>query len=303
MRILITGGNGFLGSSFVKKLVQEQHSLYVFSKNTNNLIDVLPFIDFDYAHTEDLMLFQDKIKSFSPEIVIHFGWSGGNNYIDVNQTNQFYENIPPGIKLIEFLNTLPQKPKFIGVGSFSEYGRIDYQVNEETYENPINLYGLSKLTFKNYSKTLCDNYGIDWVWIRPCYIYGPNDVSTRLIPMLVNKFMNNEDIELDPCDKIIDYLYIEDFVNFVYSLIMSSSTGVYNVCSGEQYELKDIIKKIHFLLGSKSEIYYNFNLNRKLTSSYICGDNNKIISSTNLTPKIDLETGILKTINFYKNKK
>ena len=73
--------------------------------------------------------------------------------------------------------------------------------------------------------------------------------------------------------------------------------------SGFQYNLKDIINKIHYLSNSTSKISFDPALNRKLTSSYICGDNTKIKNITHLTPKIDLETGILKTINYYKNLK
>lgn len=301
MRILVTGGNGFLGSAFIRKLLLDNHSVYAFSKNKNNLEDILDLISFDHAHTSELFLFQEKVKEFSPDIVVHFGWSGGNNYTDVNQIEQFYENVPCGIQFIEFLKTLDKKPKFIGIGSFSEYGKIEFQIDETSFENPINLYGVSKLAFKNYSKILCDNYLIDWTWVRPCYVYGPGDVRTRLIPILINKFIQNDKVELDECNKIIDYLYIDDFIDLLYELMISKSTGVYNICSGEQYNLKNIIEKIHSTLKSCSEIIYNRDLNRKLTSSYICGSNNKIITTTGLRPKIDLENGLSKTINYYKN--
>ena len=304
MKFLITGGNGFLGSNIVRKLILENHDVYAFSNNTNNITDILSKIQFDYGHTKDILNFEDKILSFYPDVVIHCGWSGGNNYNDVNDLNQFYENIEPSINLLNLLNKLPIKPKFIGFGSFSEYGDIITQVNELTKEKPANLYGLSKYTFKNYSRFLCETYNMDWVWIRPCYIYGPYDVNTRLVPLLINKFLKNQDIILDECNKTIDYLYIDDFVNFIYKLTTINNTGIYNICSGEQYNLKHIINQIHTLSNSNSIITFNpeLNSNRKLTSSYICGDNTKITITTNIQPSTNLEEGILKTINFIKNK-
>jgi nucleoside-diphosphate-sugar epimerase len=300
MRILITGGNGFLGSNIVRKLIKENHNLYVFSKSTNNIQDILDKIKFDFSSNNELVNFEEEIIKFSPEIVIHCGWSGGNSYQDVNDLNQLYENVEPSVKLLETLNQLPNKPKFIGFGSFSEYGNLPIPINENDTEQPINLYGLSKLTFKNYSKMLCDNYGMEWVWVRPCYIYGPNDVKTRLIPLLVNKLLNDQEIILDDCNKVIDYLYIDDFVNYFYSLTQNSSEGVYNICSGKQYNLKELILSIHNISESKSKITFNSELNRKFTSSHICGDNTKISTQSNHSPQVDINQGVLSTINYYK---
>jgi nucleoside-diphosphate-sugar epimerase len=300
MRILITGGNGFLGSNIVRKLIKENHNVYVFSKSTNNIQDVLDKIKFDFSSNNELINFEKEILEFSPEIVIHCGWSGGNSYQDVNDLNQLYENVVSSVKLIEILNKLKHKPKFIGFGSFSEYGNLPIPINENDTEQPINLYGLSKLTFKNYSKMLCDNYGMEWVWVRPCYIYGPNDVKTRLIPLLINKLLNDQEIILDDCNKIIDYLYIDDFVNYFYSLTQTPSEGIYNICSGKQYNLKELIQDIHLLSQSKSKISFDPKLNRKFTSSHICGDNTKITKQSNYFPQLDINQGVLLTINYYK---
>ena len=301
MRILITGGNGFLGSNIVRKLIKENHSVYVFSKSTNNIQDVLDKVKFNFSSNNKLVNFKDNILEFYPEIVIHCGWSGGNNYQDVNDLDQLYENVESSIKLIEILNKLPNKPKFIGFGSFSEYGKSLIPINENDIEQPLNLYGLSKLTFKNYSKMLCEMYGMEWVWVRPCYIYGPNDVKTRLIPLLINKLILNQDIILDDCNKTIDYLYIDDFTNYFYSLIQDNAQGIYNICSGRQYNLKKLIQEIIEISESKSQVIFDPKLNRKFTSSYICGDNNKIETHSSYYPQTNLHDGISLTVNYYKN--
>jgi nucleoside-diphosphate-sugar epimerase len=300
MKIIVTGGNGFLGSNLIRKFILEGHTVYAFSSKTTNILDILDQIEFDFSHTNNIISFIDKIKKFEPDVVVHCGWSGGNNYDDVNDIKQFYDNIEPSINLLSILNELPKKPKFVGFGSFSEYGPYVTQINENDIEHPINLYGLSKLTFKNYSEIICELNNIDWVWIRPCYVYGPYDVKTRLIPLLISKFLNNEEITLDKCDKIIDYIYIDDFTEYVYNLIITQNNGVFNICSGDQYNLKDIINLIHTLVGSDSKISYTSIINRKLTSSHICGDDTKIRAVTGLYPKVNIKDGILKTINFFK---
>ena len=68
---------------------------------------------------------------------------------------------------------MPKKPKFIGFGSFAEYGGLNNLALEEDWEKPTNMYGISKLALKNYSENFCKANNIPWSWVRPCYIYGP----------------------------------------------------------------------------------------------------------------------------------
>ena len=298
MNIIITGGNGYLGSHMARKFLAENHSVYIFSKNTFNIKDILPKIKFHKVTNKNPHPLQNKISKFKPDLVFHFGWSGGNHHNDVHNPIQFYDNVKSSIELINTLKNLHKKPKFIGVGSFSEYGNQQKLINEDTLELPTNLYGLSKLTVKQYSKMLCEMYDIKWTWIRPCFIYGPGDVSTRLIPTLISKFKNNLPVNLDKCDTLIDYLYIDDFINFVYNLSTFSKEGVYNICSGKEYKLKDLIQLIHNLVSSESIITFSKNI-KYPSSQYICGDNNKIKSLTNLKPLIDIKEGLIKTIKSY----
>ena len=111
MKIIVTGGNGFLGSNLIRKLLLEGHIVYAFSNQTTNILDILNQIKFDFSHTDNLNSFENKIKAFEPDIVIHCGWSGGNNYNDVNNINQFYENIQPSIDFLLMLSKLSKKPK------------------------------------------------------------------------------------------------------------------------------------------------------------------------------------------------
>lgn len=299
LNILITGGNGFLGSNLVKKLLQENHNVLILSKHKNNLTNVLDKCLFIEGYTEDIINYSDIITKFTPDIVVHFGWDGGNNYQTTNSLEQYYNNIPQNIKFLNFLNNLPKKPKFVGIGSYAEYGEVFNLVTENSIESPLNYYGMAKLILKNYSETFCKINKIDWVWVRPCFIYGPGDVKTRLIPKLINKFIHNEDIELDECKVMIDLLHIDDFTNFIYYLIISNNTGIYNISSGITQPLKEVINYINSIIKSKSKINFNSSLNRINSQQYIGANNLKIKSATGINTHIDLFSGLQQTINFY----
>ena len=298
MNVLVTGGNGFLGSSIVKKLVKENHNVLVVSKNNNNIKSVAYKCKFICSYIDELDVHINDIESFSPDVILLFGWNGANSYKDIHHIDQYHKNIPDHIKFIESINKFKNKPKIIGVGSIAEYGNYSIPITEEFFERPNSLYGLSKFTFKQYSEMFCKQNDMNWGWIRPCYIYGPNDVNTRLIPSLINKFLKNENVCLDECNTIIDYLYIDDFVNFVYNLVISNNNGVYNICSNNQYKLKNIINLIHQLTNSKSEVIFDKKLNRTTSNGFICGDNTKIKNISGVNNFTDINEGLIKTIKF-----
>lgn len=298
--ILITGGNGFLGSHIINLFLKEGYNILVISRNNNNIEHVKDKITFIKYESESYKIYQDTIHKFVPDIVIHSAWDGGNNYKNIDDVNQFYNNIPQSISLLEVISNMTVKPFFIGFGSFAEYGIISKHISELEYNTPVSYYGLSKKICKDASQMFCYKNNIEWSWIRPCYIYGPNDVHTRLIPSTIYNLLVGNDLIFDDCDTIIDYLYIDDFCSAILSIIHKKTTGIINICSGNEYKLKDIILLLQSKINSKSTIHFDSKLNKQNVSKYIVGNNEKL-KSIGWSGSIELEEGLEKTINSYMN--
>jgi len=303
MKILITGGNGFLGSNLVEYILNKKNDILVISKNSNNIKHLLNRIEFIEYDSINYFNYENKILKFSPDIIIHCAWDGGGKYEDVNDTNQIYKNLSTSLSLLEIINKQTTKPLFIGFGSVVEYGFLKEKAYEDQIENPVNFYGLSKNTFKKISELYCQQNNIDWLWIRPCYVYGPKDIPSRLIPNIISKLLKNEQLILNSCDTIIDYMYIDDFCEALYKLIITKSLGVYNVCSGEEYSIKSVIHEIHNIMGLENNIIFNPSLDRKFSSKYNGCSNTKLLNSTKMTNLTSLNEGLKQTIHWIKNNK
>ncbi len=284
MNVLITGGNGFLGSNLIKILLQKNYSLLVLSRKCNSLADVLDNITF-VQQTGGYEEHRSTIIKFSPHFVIHFAWDGGNSYADVNSLKQFSTNIPYGTELLVIVRACPSNPMFIGVGSFAEYGMLTTKAREDQIESPTTFYGMSKFMFKTISQKFCSDNQIPWGWIRPCYIYGENDVPSRLIPSIIRKVLDKKPIRLDSCNVTIDYLHVDDFCIGIAVILATKSTGVFNICSGEEYRLRDVLGML------SRDITFDETLDRTSSSSYICGDNTKL-KMLGWGPTISLQYGL-----------
>jgi nucleoside-diphosphate-sugar epimerase len=294
-RVLITGANGFLGKNLVIHFLNKNYKILGISRNSNNLKNVLNKIEFIQAKENQYDSISSDIIRFQPDIVIHAGWDGGNNYKDTNTLDQFKSNIPTGISLLNIIKQLNKPPTFVGVGSFAEYGMLTSKARESQIERPLNFYGLSKYTFKEISRLFCQYNNIHWKWVRPCYIYGPGDIHTRVIPSTINNLIKKNPIKLDKCNVTLDYLYIDDFCNAVQAIVENNTNGVYNICSGKEYRLKDILIFLNKQIDKNNKISYN-DISRKLAPQYVCGSNTKLKKTTAWKPKIDLKTGLIKTI-------
>ena len=299
MKIFITGANGFIGSNLTKALVKRQHDVFATSQNNINLLFLRESIKFKKCNLDNINSLAVDIIEFKPDVVIHCAWEGGNSYADIYNKKQF-DNVKYSHTLLEILSKL-KNIHFIGIGSASEYGESADVISEDKKEDPSTPYSISKFSFKMLSKHYCLNNNLTWSWVRPFYTYGPNDIITRLIPKTIISCLKGENIELNSCSSIIDYLYIDDFVDGMINIIENRFEGVYNICSADKVEIKTIVNSIQKLCQSKAKITFNKNLDRKNFPDFICGSNDKLIQATKFwIPKINMTDGLIKTVKYYE---
>jgi nucleoside-diphosphate-sugar epimerase len=234
--------------------------------------------------------FADQIRAFNPTVVIHCAWDGGNSYADINSPKQVH-NISDGVELIDVLRSVDSSPRFVGFGSFAEYGSLTSRAVETMPDSPTTVYGHTKACFKTISKMLCEQSGLQWTWIRPCYIYGSGDVPTRFVPSVLSKLQANEHVLLDSCTSTVDYLHVDDFCSGVDTILGSSVDGVFNVCSGHEYPIRDVITLMQSLTASKSVVTFDETRDRVGPSKYTCGDPGRLVA-LGWSPLITLDAGL-----------
>lgn len=297
MKILVTGAGGFLGSNLCN-LLSKEHEMLAVSRKTNRLIadENIKFSKFDMSEYVNL---DAVFNTFAPDIVIHCAWEGGNSSRDVNEIWQS-NNIISSTNLLKLCSKYKIK-HFIGFGSCAEFGDSKQILSENTECNPINMYGINKFFFKLISEKYCLDQNIKFSWLRPVFTYGPFDVETRLIPKVIKSFLNNEDVVLNSCSAIVDYLYVEDFCKAVKNIIDLKLFGDYIISSDKQYQVRNVVEQIYQTIKPTSNLFFDNSIIDK-SPQFICGTSEKLKNLSKWNPAYSLNEGLKITIKYFKER-
>ncbi len=278
MKILITGGTGFIGSALVRKLVSEGHKeVYVFAKNISNTFridsikDKINLIEGDILNPKSYV---DQIINIKPDVVYHLAWYAEPGKYLTSIEN--LEHLKYGINFIKFLFELGVK-KIIITGTCFEYDTSYGYLSESTPEKPEHLYSSCKLALKKVAEQLSYIYEIPLIWARIFYLYGPYEHPNRLIPYVINSLFSNKKVELRSHGlQIRDYLHVDDVAQGLICLLNEEKTSTYNIGSGNPVRVRDLVNQIAEILGKKELISFAPETTQFNEPMFICSDNTKL---------------------------
>tara|TARA_R110000787_G_scaffold35490_1_gene91125 strand:- start:1017 stop:1931 length:915 start_codon:yes stop_codon:yes gene_type:complete len=303
MKVLITGATGFLGSSIAERLLSLQYEVYATCRNTSDLKKVTEFKKKINWINTDVNGWEQIIRLNNIDQLIHVAWAGiGAN--DRNDWDLQIKNFYLSKVFFDLAKEFNFK-KVIALGSQAEYGSYDLPTNELTIPKPNDAYGAVKVLTCDYLRNLFNETDIEWYWVRVYSVFGGAENAEWLIPSVTLKLLKKEPILLTNCEQKYNYLYIDDFLDYLSYVITShkNKSGIYNICNKHPVILKDLLCKIAKLLD-RSEEYLRFGRvpYRDKQSMFISGDNSKFIDCFSVKEKSEnmLDIALMKTINNYK---
>lgn len=294
MRIFITGGTGFLGKHLVQKLLQDGHTLLILIPSSNNYLPKLKRTSFLKGNMANINKLLPKIRNFKPEVGIHLAWEGIPN-ADLHLN---LKNLIGGLNCIETLAKAGCKRIFMA-GSCHEYGEPGIKVNEKSPLNPFNALYAAKIALYFLGSKIAEAHNVKLIWGRIGFVYGPGQRKASLIPYLLESIRNNRMPILRNPKGGNDFVYVGDVVSAISLLIKKRNlrtNEVYNISSGQ---LTGVIKIVKIIYN-----YFKLPLPKNFKEVKLQGffmDIGKIKRETKWRPKTNLDLGIKKTINFYKN--
>lgn len=298
MKIFITGATGFLGFHITNLCISKGFEILCLKRSTSiSLFDSIIEDNINWVESNKDG-WEESVIKFSPDILIHCAWSGISAE---NRNNSYIQH--QNIKLSEKLFKLCPYKQIIVLGSQEEYGRIDAIVDENHPLDPLTDYGKAKIETCKILKEYAEMKMIDWQWIRVFTVYGEKQKETWLIPAMIKRCLDPQEIEMETTkgEQTYSYLYSADFANAIVSMIgAKGKSGIYNLSSSTPTMLKDLFSMIK--LKTNSKIVFNPVIPyREYQSMMIMGDCTKFKAAFGEFEQTSLSEGLENIIQIIKN--
>jgi len=306
MRILVTGGLGFIGSNFILNLLKNYDEYDVINLDdelygSNHLslqeIEKSPHYKFvkgninDYKLTEKLISNSDVIINFAAESFVDRSIANAKPFLESNISGVF--------TLLEILKN--QKKRFVHISTDEVYGSLNQgSATENSRFNPTSPYSATKASSELLINAYNESYDCDNLITRCTNNYGPRQFPEKLIPKVIFLANNNQKIPVYGTGKNIrDWLFVEDHCSAILQVLLKGKSGKsYNISAGNELDNLTIIKTILRLMN-KSDDLIEFVEDRPGHDFRYSLDSSKIKSELNWLVKTDFDKGIEQTINWY----
>ena len=294
-QLLILGGTGFIGYHLAKYCLKKNFFVTSVSKHYPKYYRSLKKVKYVICDiNRDQIKKKINIKSF--DYVVNL-----SGYVDHKNKKETYKNHYLAAKKIGkiFLNS--KIKKLIQIGSSMEYGRIRSPQKESYKCKPESTYGLSKFLATQYFLNLYVKYKFPVTILRLYQVYGPYQDINRLIPIVINSCKADKNFPCSGGNQFRDFLFIDDLIKAIFITLdnQQASGKIINIGSGHPIKIKKIIKKIKNYFKKGNPIFGRIKL-RKEELLKIYPDLKNAKNILNWKPRVDFESGIKKTINFYQ---
>lgn len=323
MNILVTGGLGFIGSNFIKYIINKkevniivnidtltkQHS----AANKNNIKIFENHLKYKFYdtwletlnHPQEKEEFKKIIKENNITHIVHFA---AESHVDnsISDPRRFIEsNILGTFNLLEIIRDFPEI-RFHHISTDEVYGTLgdEGKFTETTAYAPNSPYSASKAS----SDMLVRAYNHTFkalVTISNCSNnYGPNQHNEKFIPVVINSILNNKKIPVYGNGKNVrDWIFVDDHCEAVWFVLNSGKIGeTYNIGGNCEKTNLEIINDICLILNVNPQDYISFVEDRKGHDFRYAIDNTKISNELNWYPKTSFNEGLKQTVEFYKNR-
>ena len=256
-RALVTGASGFVGANLARRLVRDGHDVHLLLRPEYQPWRVRAIADRVHLHEADITNADDvrrMMQSAHPDYVFHLAAFGAYSH-QRDLDRMVATNIVGTARLLDAAVEAGVKA-FVHSGSSSEYGLKNTAAREDDRLEPNSDYAVTKGAATHYCRHVAVSRDFNAITLRLYSIYGPWEAPTRLVPVLLTHALRGEWPPLTPPSTARDFVYVDDAVEAMLAVAAAPSVprgAIYNVCSGVQTTLADVVDTVRDLLAIEAE--------------------------------------------------
>ena len=305
MRILVTGGAGFIGSHIADALLAEGHTVDIVDNlstgSTNNVPEGAGFYELSIDDAEVGYLL-DKTKF---DVICHHAAQIDVRISVSNPAGDLKNDVAASVTLFEAAVKTGVKQIIFASSGGAIYGEQEYFPADEDHPiQPASPYGLNKWIIERYLDYYFRLCGIGICSLRYANVYGPRQNTKSeagVIAIFANNMLNNIDVVINGTgEQTRDFVYISDVVAANISAINKKFLGTLNIGTGIETSVNKIFDSIKELTGSNQQKVYAMAKKGEQFRSVLACDKAK--KELNWTPVNSPEEGLAKTVDYFKSK-
>jgi dTDP-glucose 4,6-dehydratase len=306
MRIIVTGGTGFIGSNLIPELQKQEHEVYNLERYVTGRYCGEKICPTLFADLRDGYAVRKIIKNIDPEIVVHTAAISAVSYSYDHPQEVIENNLIGTINLAEScLRESNNFKQFLFAGTSEEYGNNGCDIQFETSPlSPTSPYAISKMASERYLRYMIEAYDFPTTILRPFNTYGRGNDTHFLIERTIVQMLTKKTVELIDPTPVRDWMYVADHVSAYITCIgnRKSIGETFNFCTGKGFMVKDTVDKIAKLIGYDAPIKWESAPGRPTESKIIVGNYDKAKKMLGWEPKYTLDEGLQQTIKYWENK-
>lgn len=296
-KVIVTGANGFIGSSLIKKLID--NNVEVVAVDITFAVDRLPATDLitKVESGVDATL-AEKIPVNEYDAFYHLAWRGVNGAEKADPTVQI-ANIRMAVDCANVCKQIGVK-KLLCAGTVAENATHSLPNLRQTSGGM--MYGVAKHACQLIIEDYCKNIGLPFVWMQFSNIYGVGNKTGNLVSYTLGELMAGKVATFGPALQPYDFIYVDDLIEAIYRLgANETKKAFYYIGSGRPRILKEYLLLMGELAGCPDKVSIGIRPDDGIKYSIDMFCNKDLVEAVGEYVKTDFDTGIKKTIAWLKS--
>lgn len=312
MKLLVTGGAGFIGSAFVRYCMSRTDTSYqvcvldklTYAGNLENLAEVDHKTAYAFVHGDicDAPLVNRLLVEHKPGAIVHFAAESHVDRSILSAEAFFQTNLRGTFTLLEAARAA-KTPRFIHVSTDEVYGSIPepHEATEEYSLKTSSPYSASKAGSDLLALSYFTTYKLPVSVTRASNNYGPYQFPEKLIPLMISNAFENKPLPIyGDGMQVRDWLYVDDHCRAILSVLEKGRAGeIYNIGGSRSLPNREVVKKILAITGRPESLMTTV-ADRPGHDRRYALSSEKIMRETGWAPQMNFEQGLAHTIEWYK---
>lgn len=309
MKLLVTGGAGFIGSAFIRMSIDRARVINLdkltYAGNLENLAPIIGHTNYRFVEGDicDASIVNRLVEEERPDAIVHFAAESHVDRSILSPAPVFETNLRGTFTLLEAARTL-NVPRFVHISTDEVYGSIEipHDADENYPLRASSPYSASKAGSDLLALSYFTTYKMAVTVTRASNNYGPYQFPEKLIPLMISNAMEDKSLPIyGDGMQIRDWLYVDDHCRAIWSVIEKGRAGeIYNIGGSRALANIAVVKEILSQLG-KPESLMKTVTDRPGHDRRYALSSEKLMRETGWLAQMPFEEGLEATIDWYRN--